>query len=1154
MQSVTWEAVREIFPASFKQSKKKVADVRKLWDDFSRGNTKRSYEQTRKRAYESGGGYALPAWNRQSELALGDSGTAFDRGATFAPISSVPVDERIRPRRRSGRGRRNESGGAGSEGGAVQGSLFQVGDAAPTGLDPEVLDNLATVGAEYIVDGNASEAKFTEALVNEFGEGARQHAPEIFAAAKTKLANVRRELKVSATPKEVVTELDPNDELTNVTVFNLARAFLMDGVPIEQVMKKVHAALQEVYPKLTYDEVSDMFTGYGKAKYPSQEEINVLTRELRNIERIKRQIRVVEGGRYPKPTGQQRDAASDRIRELQKELENAFKRAGITLEGDERTLKSPLDALKSRFKNMIADLQHALDTRTKMLDPAKPAAYDEEASQLKAQVDELRARYDEAFADPKADEAKQIERAVASLDRMIAVEEDMLVNGILTTPARPDKKVFDDPRIQQREERLKQLRDARAEAYALANPKKTPEEIALEAAIAQNKKALAREREAVATGVLPSAPTAARKYTPTQELTDILAERETLKKIIAMHRRAAKAAQDTRTPAEKNEARAVAAAEASLAAIEKRIADIVAGKPLPPPKSGPAATLAVLMARAVRNQRRETLKALEAALKTTMTPEERANKRRVDALDKATAKLQDRIKNADFRDPVKIPVAMTAAVQAAKFRNEKAKSEWLAMRQKLALSNAARGVKLLHFIQGFLQLRKIVLLGGDIGAVRRQLGVATDLAFWHPHRLYKMFRAGVRSGLSFSQQDEFELYDGIMHAPEALWYKFMGAKFHSPFDEGYGNKEDLPDPAFLNAIREAPWWKTLYVGRAAAEVLSMAERFQRGFINVGRYEMIKSMVEGEGGADALTPETAALIGNFVMVATGRWEGDRKTKFGNMIEGAIPFLNGSLFISARYSLSRAALAVGQPIATSKGGSFWGNLITGKSPENMKLRSKIAYELYVKSIISRAVVMYLLQMAYFYAKGDDEESRKRTWKGFFDARNRRDFGKIKVGNTRIDVTSGVGPYISELKLLFQMASRSPMKTDPITGRSEKMPESQAWNELIQFQLNRSNLNTAFVVRTTFSDKYFGGVPVTWQNAVKEFVQPIIVKDCLAIYKEHGWEGMAIWAQMMLGDGVQPGGTFPPKKTRGGSTMMRELRRAGARIPVRNQVPRR
>ena len=136
------------------------------------------------------------------------------------------------------------------------------------GLDPQDLAALAVIGAEYIVDGNASEAKFTEALVNEFGEASRPHASAIFAAAKTKLANVRRELNVQPTPKEVVGELDPNDELTNVTVFNLATAFLLDDVPVEGVMKKVHEALQEVYPSITYDEVSDMFTGYGKAKYP----------------------------------------------------------------------------------------------------------------------------------------------------------------------------------------------------------------------------------------------------------------------------------------------------------------------------------------------------------------------------------------------------------------------------------------------------------------------------------------------------------------------------------------------------------------------------------------------------------------------------------------------------------------------------------------------------------------------------------------------------------------------------------------------------------------------------------------------------------------------------------------------------------------------
>jgi hypothetical protein len=271
-----------------------------------------------------------------------------------------------------------------------------------------------------------------------------------------------------------------------------------------------------------------------------------------------------------------------------------------------------------------------------------------------------------------------------------------------------------------------------------------------------------------------------------------------------------------------------------------------------------------------------------------------------------------------------------------------------------------------------------------------------------------------------------------------------------------------------------------------------------------------------GGMENLTPEQMALIGNAVMMGTGRWSGKRSNDFENKLEQAIPLLNSTFFISARYSLSRLAVAAGQPVWSSKGGAI---------TENLALRRKIALEIYGKSVIGRAIFMTLIKMGYDAATGDDDDEER--WRGVFNPRDKANFMKVKVGKTRIDMSSGIGPYLSELKLLVDAAGGNAVKVDRETGKVTTMKSREIADELINFQLNRSNINAAWVARTFFTKEYYGGKPATVENAIKELVLPIMINDTQKLYEEHGVEGLAIWAQMMLGDGVQPAGGFKKKE---------------------------
>ena len=60
MQSITWEAVRTLFTAGFKASKKNKDDVRAIWQEYSKGNI--SFEEAQGQVFDRAGGIFNPDW------------------------------------------------------------------------------------------------------------------------------------------------------------------------------------------------------------------------------------------------------------------------------------------------------------------------------------------------------------------------------------------------------------------------------------------------------------------------------------------------------------------------------------------------------------------------------------------------------------------------------------------------------------------------------------------------------------------------------------------------------------------------------------------------------------------------------------------------------------------------------------------------------------------------------------------------------------------------------------------------------------------------------------------------------------------------------------------------------------------------------------
>jgi hypothetical protein len=144
-----------------------------------------------------------------------------------------------------------------------------------------------------------------------------------------------------------------------------------------------------------------------------------------------------------------------------------------------------------------------------------------------------------------------------------------------------------------------------------------------------------------------------------------------------------------------------------------------------------------------------------------------------------------------------------------------------------------------------------------------------------------------------------------------------------------------------------------------------------------RIDVFSTLTQTLGKNGEVTFEEAQALARFVNIATGRGE---LGKFSNIAEGlAIPFL------APRYVLSRFQLLGGAFTSTAKG------VIGGSRVHRM-----IAKE-YGKYMIGITLIGALLSMiGEIFDKDIEIEANPLS----------TDFGKAKIGNTRVDLLSGVG----------------------------------------------------------------------------------------------------------------------------------------------------
>ena len=969
-------------------------------------------------------------------------------------------------------------------------------------IDAQTLKDFAAVAAEWLVDKPLTIAEFTQKLTTTFGTWISDHAERIFKTAKQTYNETAASVtgKSAPSPEQVIAEIEQSDaeEPTRKEVWQLARAYVIAGVRGENVLDETHAALSELFNGLSRDRVAEIFTDYGITQHPSPDDATKELGRIKNLERIALKITDLKAGRIPKQTGYQRDPETINleVRQLEREFRRLYKEeveAGrIPDSGADGRAKSALASAKTRMRNEIEEIDDALRRNRAMASKKSSLTLDEEATQLRADLEAKRNEYNEAFPKEGLTDEKRREILIRNLDRQIAQETQMLADGILkkvkTAP------VADTPEIAERRRKLAALRKERRDLYDAANP--------LREAKANTRRAIERLTAIIEKGRIDIKEK--KQVNPDDELRALIETREALADEVDELRRASEEYQTRQI------ANALRAAEASLDRVSRKLAsgDLSVPAKTITPASRDAAVQAI---RARVKELNADLDARRREEKVGPYSDEARLTRELASLAKRKAELERRIREKDVSRKAKNLPLEDARKRRAQYEIELLKAEFSQMEERLVMKNAPLTKKAQYYGIGAANLLKIVTLGFDVGVVLRQLGttyqaLVSDLSVFSKNgdarkngsHLARLIKTGVRAFADPAV--ESEIYEQVKNRPGAE-YDNVGSKkiyFSPPFDTFSSTKEDIPR---ADLMKDIPWfvWPAIAgvkwfvfgmsppagvalvaVGALTKPLLTRLDRAQRAMTNVSRADFVDSARRAASaeGAISLKPSDYSVMNNAVMVATGRGQIKK-------LDPAIPIANVVL-LATRFYLSRIMALSLQPL-------FAEGIFTPKeSRAGMRARTEIA-KMYARSIAGRASLYALLWA--MLGRSDDEKEKKGT--GLILNPFSNDFGRYRVNeNLKVDFMSGINSFAS-ITARYLGRRRYDATTEKYTALGGGF-RNNVNEEATRFLSSKMNLLTKFLV-DTHAGQYFGGKPVTVATAFEQASTAIITNDVVRVYEE-------------------------------------------------------
>lgn len=190
------------------------------------------------------------------------------------------------------------------------------------------------------------------------------------------------------------------------------------------------AEVQKSFPESTHREVRDAITDYGKVKKVNNDPVDRAIRKMARMGRMISALEDIENDIRPSRTGAQRDKPEPDERAKIKELKDALKKMKPTDADLSQKLKTIQDAIETRLRNRIADIDHEIKTGQKPIRPTKvedtPAITElrEQKAQKEEELREFRSKNKvQNTLDEIADEA---EKSKAS-----TITKKMVVDGLI---------------------------------------------------------------------------------------------------------------------------------------------------------------------------------------------------------------------------------------------------------------------------------------------------------------------------------------------------------------------------------------------------------------------------------------------------------------------------------------------------------------------------------------------------------------------------------------------------------------------------------------------------------------------------------------------------------------------------------------------------
>ncbi len=945
-------------------------------------------------------------------------------------------------------------------------------------LPVEDLIDYSIVGVSYIAEGAKTAAKFTARLVKDFGEAVRPFAKKIFAESKKREATKLPVPSKLKSAEEVVAAISPEEPITGRDVYNLARAYINNGIEgFENVMQAVHAELVKTHPDLTIRDVHDAFSNYGRTINPSKAEDKVKLREYRNLARLTSQLEDAQAGLPPQKTGLQRDAASERVRTLQKEVKDEMRRQGIRPTSSSTQIRSSLDSAKTRLRNEIEEISAAIRERKPRPEGRSQVEYDQEATDLRASRDKLREEYNEIFGKKEMSNRDRVRLLVKSMTRRIEEGDRQLAAGILSRAREPRMGAW-SPELAALQTRLDEQRAERQRIRTALRPSRTPEEIAYTNAVSAVERNIAKYQEILDSGKSPTPTRRVTGYSPTNELLSMIRTLNSLK-TAAKELRAAESPKLPREIAQKR--RLLKTLAESVGDLERRVrTGDVSTK-----AKGPGAFAGdplVDQLRQSQTRLRKTLAAMKRDALPKLSPEEARLRRDKKAIETRTRKIRARIEANDYDPSVKPTPVMDSEKARLQLEEAKAKREY---NEKFILHKLAQRSTLRKAWDASLDVLGVgrsLQTSFDLGAFGRQGNLLT---IGDPARLAKTFSSQF---VGLTETGAQKIRNRIEADPF-----FVQAEKAGLYLADYGDSPNLTkmEEAYRSRLaKKIPW-----VGKG----IEASERSYVSYLNTLRMTTFSSLAQNLSDSGNLTPENAKVIAKFVNIASGR---------GNLggLENAANAL-ASVFFSPKYAISRFQYLGG--IVTSGLDAATGFQLGPKATR--AARKLVAIE-YAKSLTAMATIFGLTSLAAAMWP-DDEKDKKPTIET--DPRS-SDFGKIKIGKTRIDLTGGLASTTTFLSRQVRGETKS-QKGEIVDLASGKFGGDTRLSLLGKFLRGKlapvpGSIGNALAGRDVVGEKF------TLETELLGAVLPLSVGDIYSVMREQGVPaGTALSILTIFGFGV-------------------------------------